>query len=314
MARLEMRLERFELGHDPSDSSPTKATWIPDLDPIPFDARRTRVPYSRASESSRRRARLPHPACSVRGGFLCLVRRPAPQGQDRAGEERHLSPDDLANKLGSCSRAICFSAQESDHLRRWCDPSLASARDPRGDAPDPDRRHLRLVWALLHGRRVRRQHDGQHRAGWANRSPPRSALHTTTPWHLSLRGLAFFVGSMLSSPASSCFARPTSACLVEAALLAVVGFCPSTAQVAVMIGRWRLRASLGDYPFGGSAVSTVSCQHPGRVPADAPARPAVGPAKKRCRPSPTCRFARVHLDGSICVVPPWQARLRLASS
>ncbi len=80
----------------------------------------------------------------------------------------------------------------------------------------------------------------------------------TDAWHHLAPLLAFFLGAMLSRLLLRLSHRPTAGLLVEAALLAVVGFLPISPEPAVLI----LAVAMGVQAsaithFSGNAVSTV---------------------------------------------------------
>ena len=80
----------------------------------------------------------------------------------------------------------------------------------------------------------------------------------TDAWHHLAPLLAFFLGAMLSRLLLRLSHKPTAGLLVEAALLAVVGFLPIDPELAVLI----LAVAMGVQAsaithFSGSAVSTV---------------------------------------------------------
>jgi uncharacterized membrane protein YoaK (UPF0700 family) len=80
----------------------------------------------------------------------------------------------------------------------------------------------------------------------------------TDAWHHLAPLLAFFVGAMLSRLLLRLSHKPTIGLLVEAALLAVVGFLPLDREVAVMIVAVAMGVQASAIThFGGSAVSTV---------------------------------------------------------
>ncbi len=80
----------------------------------------------------------------------------------------------------------------------------------------------------------------------------------TDAWHHLAPLVAFFLGAMLSRLLLRLTHKPTPCLLVEAALLAVVGFLPIDRELAVMIVAvaMGLQASAITH-FDGSAVSTV---------------------------------------------------------
>ncbi len=80
----------------------------------------------------------------------------------------------------------------------------------------------------------------------------------TDAWHHLAPLLAFFLGAMLSRLLLRLSHRPTAGLLVEAALLAVVGFLPISPEPAVLV----LAVAMGVQAsaithFSGNAVSTV---------------------------------------------------------
>jgi len=80
----------------------------------------------------------------------------------------------------------------------------------------------------------------------------------TDAWHHLAPLLAFFVGAMLSRLLLRLSHKPTIGLLVEAALLAIVGFLPLDREVAVMIVAVAMGVQASAIThFGGSAVSTV---------------------------------------------------------
>jgi len=80
----------------------------------------------------------------------------------------------------------------------------------------------------------------------------------TDAWHHLAPLLAFFMGAMLSRLLLRLSHKPTIGLLVEAALLAVVGFLPLDREVAVMIVAVAMGVQASAIThFGGSAVSTV---------------------------------------------------------
>ena len=80
----------------------------------------------------------------------------------------------------------------------------------------------------------------------------------TDTWHHLAPLLAFFVGAMLSRLLLRLSHKPTAGLLVEAALLAVVGFLPIDRELAVMIVAVAMGVQASAIThFGGRAVSTV---------------------------------------------------------
>ena len=80
----------------------------------------------------------------------------------------------------------------------------------------------------------------------------------TDAWHHLAPLLAFFVGAMLSRLLLRLSHKPTIGLLVEAALLAIVGFLTLDREVAVMIVAVAMGVQASAIThFGGSAVSTV---------------------------------------------------------
>jgi uncharacterized membrane protein YoaK (UPF0700 family) len=80
----------------------------------------------------------------------------------------------------------------------------------------------------------------------------------TDAWHHLAPLLAFFAGAMLSRLLLRLSHKPTAGLLVEAALLAVVGFLALDREVAVMIVALAMGVQASAIThFGGSAVSTV---------------------------------------------------------
>jgi uncharacterized membrane protein YoaK (UPF0700 family) len=80
----------------------------------------------------------------------------------------------------------------------------------------------------------------------------------TDTWHHLAPLLAFFAGAMLSRLLLRLSHKPTIGLLVEAALLAVVGFLPLDREVAVMIVAVAMGVQASAIThFAGSAVSTV---------------------------------------------------------
>ena len=80
----------------------------------------------------------------------------------------------------------------------------------------------------------------------------------TNAWHHLAPLLAFFAGAMLSRLLLRLSHKPTAGLLVEAALLAVVGFLALDREVAVMIVALAMGVQASAIThFGGSAVSTV---------------------------------------------------------
>jgi uncharacterized membrane protein YoaK (UPF0700 family) len=80
----------------------------------------------------------------------------------------------------------------------------------------------------------------------------------TDAWHHLAPLLAFFAGAMLSRLLLRLSHKPTAGLLVEAALLAVVGFLPIDRELAVMIVAVAMGVQASAIThFGGSAVSTV---------------------------------------------------------
>ena len=80
----------------------------------------------------------------------------------------------------------------------------------------------------------------------------------TDAWHHLAPLIAFFLGAMLSRLLLRLSHKPTAGLLVEAALLAVVGFLPISPELAVLI----LAVAMGVQAsaithFSGNAVSTV---------------------------------------------------------
>ena len=80
----------------------------------------------------------------------------------------------------------------------------------------------------------------------------------TDAWHHLAPLLAFFAGAMLSRLLLRLSHKPTAGLLVEAALLAVVGFLALDREVAVMIVALAMGVQASAIThFAGSAVSTV---------------------------------------------------------
>jgi uncharacterized membrane protein YoaK (UPF0700 family) len=80
----------------------------------------------------------------------------------------------------------------------------------------------------------------------------------TDAWHHLAPLLAFFAGAMLSRLLLRLSHKPTAGLLVEAALLAVVGFLPIDRELAVMIVAVAMGVQASAIThFGGRAVSTV---------------------------------------------------------
>jgi uncharacterized membrane protein YoaK (UPF0700 family) len=80
----------------------------------------------------------------------------------------------------------------------------------------------------------------------------------TDAWHHLAPLLAFFMGAMLSRLLLRLSHKPTAGLLVEAALLAVVGFLPIDRELAVMIVAVAMGVQASAIThFGGRAVSTV---------------------------------------------------------
>jgi uncharacterized membrane protein YoaK (UPF0700 family) len=80
----------------------------------------------------------------------------------------------------------------------------------------------------------------------------------TDAWHHLAPLLAFFAGAMLSRLLLRLSHKPTVGLLVEAALLAIVGFLTLDREVAVMIVALAMGVQASAIThFGGSAVSTV---------------------------------------------------------
>jgi uncharacterized membrane protein YoaK (UPF0700 family) len=80
----------------------------------------------------------------------------------------------------------------------------------------------------------------------------------TDAWHHLAPLLAFFAGAMLSRLLLRLSHKPTAGLLVEAALLAVVGFLALDREVAIMIVALAMGVQASAIThFGGSAVSTV---------------------------------------------------------
>ena len=80
----------------------------------------------------------------------------------------------------------------------------------------------------------------------------------TDAWHHLAPLLAFFMGAMLSRLLLRLTHKPTAGLLVEAALLAVVGFLALDREVAVMIVALAMGVQASAIThFAGSAVSTV---------------------------------------------------------
>jgi uncharacterized membrane protein YoaK (UPF0700 family) len=80
----------------------------------------------------------------------------------------------------------------------------------------------------------------------------------TDAWHHLAPLLAFFMGAMLSRLLLRLTHKPTAGLLVEAALLAIVGFLTLDREVAVMIVALAMGVQASAIThFGGSAVSTV---------------------------------------------------------
>ena len=109
----------------------------------------------------------------------------------------------------------------------------------------------------------------------------------TDAWHHLAPLLAFFLGAMLSRLLLRLSHRPTAGLLVEAALLAVVGFLPISPEPAVLI----LAVAMGVQAsaithFSGNAVSTVVVTSTLARTADTAARPAVA---RRERAPAGCR-------------------------
>jgi uncharacterized membrane protein YoaK (UPF0700 family) len=80
----------------------------------------------------------------------------------------------------------------------------------------------------------------------------------TDAWHHLAPLLAFFLGAMLSRLLLRLSHRPTAGLLVEAALLAVVGFLPISPEPAVLILALAMGVQASAIThFSGNAVSTV---------------------------------------------------------
>ena len=80
----------------------------------------------------------------------------------------------------------------------------------------------------------------------------------TDAWHHLAPLLAFFAGAMLSRLLLRLSHKPTAGLLVEAALLAVVGFLPIDRELAVMIVAMAMGVQASAIThFAGNAVSTV---------------------------------------------------------
>ena len=80
----------------------------------------------------------------------------------------------------------------------------------------------------------------------------------TDAWHHLAPLLAFFMGAMLSRLLLRLLHQPTAGLLVEAALLAVVGFLPISPEPAVLIVAMAMGVQASAIThFDGSAVSTV---------------------------------------------------------
>ena len=130
----------------------------------------------------------------------------------------------------------------------------------------------------------------------------------TDAWHHLAPLLAFFLGAMLSRLLLRLSHKPTAGLLVEAALLAVVGFLPIGPEPAVLI----LAVAMGVQAsaithFSGNAVSTVVVTSTLARTADTAARPAVARREESpCLSSPTCRCWRS--PGSAISRAPWPAR------
>jgi uncharacterized membrane protein YoaK (UPF0700 family) len=80
----------------------------------------------------------------------------------------------------------------------------------------------------------------------------------TDAWHHLAPLLAFFMGAMLSRLLLRLSHKPTVGLLVEAALLAIVGFLPIDRELAVMIVAMAMGVQASAIThFAGNAVSTV---------------------------------------------------------
>jgi uncharacterized membrane protein YoaK (UPF0700 family) len=80
----------------------------------------------------------------------------------------------------------------------------------------------------------------------------------TDAWHHLAPLLAFFMGAMLSRLLLRLLHKPTAGLLVEAALLAVVGFLPISPEPAVLIVATAMGVQASAIThFSGNAISTV---------------------------------------------------------
>ncbi len=80
----------------------------------------------------------------------------------------------------------------------------------------------------------------------------------TDAWHHLAPLLAFFLGAMLSRLLLRLLHKPTAGLLVEAALLAVVGFLPLSPEPAVLIVALAMGVQASSIThFSGHAISTV---------------------------------------------------------
>lgn len=82
--------------------------------------------------------------------------------------------------------------------------------------------------------------------------------HYTDAWHHLAPLLAFFMGAMLSRLLLRLSGKPTAGLLVEAVLLAVVGFLPISSEASVLIVAAAMGAQASAIThFSGNAISTV---------------------------------------------------------
>ena len=120
----------------------------------------------------------------------------------------------------------------------------------------------------------------------------------TDAWHHLAPLVAFFLGAMLSRLLLRLTHKPTAGLLVEAALLAVVGFLPMDRELAVMIVAvaMGLQASAITH-FDGSAVSTVVVTSTLARTADALLDRLWAGEKKQLPAVTNLPAAGAHLDG-----------------
>ena len=117
--------------------------------------------------------------------------------------------------------------------------------------------------------------------------------HYTDAWHHLAPLLAFFLGAMLSRLLLRLWHKPNACLLVEAALLAVVGFLPISPEPAVLILAMAMGVQASAIThFSGNAVSTVVVTSTWRAP-PTPCSTGCGPARRSSfPPPPTCRCWR----------------------